>query len=68
MVAPPPKAKPAKAKTAGYQVGKLYAISGGSIKAKNPSCPKCGPGFFMALHKSRTHCGKCGYTEMKGKA
>ncbi len=25
-------------------------------------CPKCGPGIFLALHKDRKCCGKCGYT------
>jgi len=28
-------------------------------------CPKCGPGVFMAEHKDRYTCGKCGYTEFK---
>lgn len=28
-------------------------------------CPKCGPGVFLAEHKDRLHCGKCGYTEFK---
>ena len=32
-------------------------------KAKNKTCPKCGPGVFMAEHKNRSHCGKCGFTE-----
>ena len=30
-----------------------------------PVCPKCGPGVFMATHKDRVACGKCGYTEFK---
>jgi len=42
---------------------KLY--EGG--KSKNRFCPKCGPGIFMAKHKDRESCGKCGYTEMKSK-
>ena len=25
-------------------------------------CPKCGPGTFLAKHKDRQTCGKCGYT------
>lgn len=25
-------------------------------------CPKCGPGIFLAKHKDRQTCGKCGYT------
>lgn len=29
-------------------------------------CPKCGDGVFLAEHKNRVSCGKCGYTEFKG--
>ncbi|MCD6403782.1 MAG: 30S ribosomal protein S27ae, partial [Nanoarchaeota archaeon] len=25
----------------------------------------CGPGVFLAEHKDRFSCGKCGYTEFK---
>lgn len=28
-------------------------------------CPKCGVGVFLAEHKNRVSCGKCGYTEFK---
>ncbi len=31
-------------------------------KAKNQTCPKCGPGVFMANHGNRNSCGKCGYS------
>jgi len=41
------------------QIWKIY--EGG--KAKNPECPKCGKGIFMAIHKDRKVCGKCGYSE-----
>ena len=34
---------------------------------KNTTCPKCGPGYFVAKHKERVNCGKCGYTEMSKK-
>jgi ubiquitin-small subunit ribosomal protein S27Ae len=34
-------------------------------KAKRQACPKCGPGVFMAEHKNRLSCGKCGYTTFK---
>ena len=34
-------------------------------KAKNKSCPKCGPGVFMAEHKDRLVCGACKYVENK---
>jgi ubiquitin-small subunit ribosomal protein S27Ae len=44
------------------QVWKLYHQG---AKSKNKSCPKCGPGCFLAEHANRVSCGKCGYTEMK---
>jgi len=46
---------------------KQYEISGDSVKRKAKFCPKCGPGVFMAEHKDRSTCGRCGYTEMKKK-
>jgi len=61
-MAPAPKAtgKKAKSKYARY---KQYEISGSTIKRKNTSCPKCGPGHFLGSHKNRKSCGSCGYTE-----
>ncbi len=44
-----------------------YEISGSAVKRKNKFCPKCGAGVFMAEHKDRSTCGKCGYTEFKKK-
>ena len=44
---------------------KKYAIENGKIVRKGRTCPKCGPGVFLAEHKDRWHCGKCGYTEFK---
>ena len=46
---------------------KSYSIAGDKLERKNRSCPKCGPGIFMANHKDRSSCGKCSYTEMKSK-
>ena len=34
-------------------------------KAKNKTCPKCGPGFYLGEHSNRRVCGKCAYVEMK---
>ena len=45
------------------KVWKMYE-SKGNLARKNQSCPKCGPGYFLAKHKDRTSCGKCGYAEM----
>ncbi len=47
---------------------KLYIIEGNKIKRKNMFCPRCGAGVFMANHKDRYSCGKCGYTIMKKEA
>ena len=33
-------------------------------KAQGRFCPRCGPGVFLAKHKNRETCGKCGYGEM----
>ncbi len=51
----------AKKKT--YQIYKVYKVEGEEIKERNKYCPKCGKGIFMAKHKDRWHCGRCGYTE-----
>ncbi len=42
-----------------------YSVSDGKVERTKPVCPKCGPGVFMAAHKDRVSCGKCGYTEFK---
>lgn len=50
--------------------GKKYAhynISGDEVK-KDKTCPRCGPGTFLADHKTRVTCGKCHYTEFVGKS
>ena len=40
-----------------------YEVSGGILKRKQSFCPKCGHGIFLAVHKDRKTCGKCGYME-----
>ena len=42
------------------QVWKKYKIDDKVNRAK--TCPRCGPGVFMAMHKNRYYCGKCYYT------
>ncbi len=44
---------------------KLYKIDGGKAKHLRISCPRCGPGVFMAEHTNRFACGRCGYTDFK---
>ena len=45
----------------------LFDIKGDSVTRKRKNCPKCGPGIFLAQHKDRTTCGKCGYMEKASK-
>jgi len=45
---------------------KFFKIEGNKIIRMRKHCPKCGPGVFLAEHKNRFGCGKCGYTEFKG--
>ena len=43
-----------------------YKLEGNKV-TKAKCCPKCGSGVFMAVHKDRTTCGTCGYTEFSKK-
>ncbi len=58
--------KPHKNKPAGKKY-KHYTIDGESVK-RTKHCPRCGPGTFLADHKTRFSCGKCKYTEFVGKS
>lgn len=49
----------------GAKSGKLYEIEDGKVKRTHHTCPKCGPGVFLANHYDRYACGKCGYTRLK---
>jgi small subunit ribosomal protein S27Ae len=51
------------AKKPSYHVAKIYDVGGDTLKRARSSCPKCGPGIYLAKHANRTTCGKCGYTE-----
>lgn len=44
-----------------------YKIEGGKIVSRARSCPRCGPGIFLAISKDRSFCGKCKYTEFAEK-
>ena len=46
-------------------ISKYYETKDGKLVRKKKVCPKCGAWVFMAEHKDRWHCGKCGYTIMK---
>ncbi len=42
-----------------------YKIDGAKL-TKNRFCPRCGPGVFLMVAKSRVYCGKCHYAEFNG--
>lgn len=48
-------------------VYKYYKIEGDKIIRTKRDCPRCGKGVFMAEHKDRLSCGKCGFTEFTRK-
>jgi len=56
-----------KEKKAGVSKRLYYKLDGGKIARERQPCPKCGPGTFMAKHKDRVSCGRCGYTEFMKK-
>ena len=43
---------------------KMYKISGDKLERLNKPCPKCGKESYLAAHKDRLTCGKCGYMEV----
>ena len=45
----------------------IFKMEGDKITRLRRNCPKGGDGVFLADHKNRLSCGKCGYTEFKGK-
>ena len=59
--------KKAKKPNQPSQKWKAYTITGNTITRRLKSCPKCGEGVFLAQHKDRMSCGKCGYTEFAKK-
>ncbi|VUT27746.1 MAG: 30S ribosomal protein S27ae [Candidatus Syntrophoarchaeum sp. GoM_oil] len=46
-------------------IHEFYSVSDKEVKRMKQTCPRCGPGVFLADHINRKTCGKCGYTEFK---
>jgi small subunit ribosomal protein S27Ae len=61
------KAAPAAKKKKSFQRFKMYTVSGDKLERKNKTCPKCGKDSYLAGHKDRLTCGKCGYAEFTAK-
>ena len=53
-----------KGRVAVYQ---FYKVQQDKIVRSKRDCPRCGKGVFMAEHKDRYTCGKCGFTEFTHK-
>ncbi len=47
-------------------VWKYYDASSGKLTRLKKECPRC-KGSFLADHKDRLSCGRCGFTEFKKK-
>lgn len=43
-----------------------YKIEDGKL-VKARSCPRCGPGVFLAVSQGRSYCGRCHLTEFSKK-
>jgi len=46
----------------------FYEAKGSELSRKRKPCPRCGEGTWLAQHKGRAYCGKCGYTVFEGKS
>ncbi len=57
------KATGKKQKESNFSSKKSDKYKGGKFEGR--TCPKCGPGVHMAEHANRSHCGRCGYMEMR---
>jgi small subunit ribosomal protein S27Ae len=61
------KGKRPKKKHEKKKKGEYYTLKEERIEKRKPFCPRCGAGVFMAEHKNRLSCGRCGFTEWKSK-
>jgi len=60
-----PKKNPHKKRKVKLAILKFYKVDeNGKITRLRRECPnkECGAGIFMASHKNRQYCGKCGLT------
>ncbi|KII66211.1 Ubiquitin-40S ribosomal protein S27a [Thelohanellus kitauei] len=55
-----PKKIKHKLKKVKLRILKYYSVQkDGVVKRLRSSCPKCGPGVFLANHHDRLYCGRC---------
>ncbi len=48
------------------KIWEKYDVDGDEVKRKGRTCPRCGDGVFLAEHRDRLTCGRCGFSEIKG--
>ena len=58
-----PKKPKRKSKHKKIQIWTKYNIKDNQLERMGKFCPRCGPGTFLAIHKDRITCGRCGYSE-----
>lgn len=54
-----------KSKHRNVQIWKKFKVEVDKVSVLGSFCNRCGAGTFMAVHKNRIVCGKCGYGEQK---
>ena len=47
----------------GAKWSKYSVAEDGTLIRNAQFCPSCGPGVFLANHKDRKSCSRCGHTE-----
>lgn len=52
-----------KAKRPSPKVWTFYKIENNKLLRLRKFCPRCGAGVYLAQHKDRLSCGRCGFTE-----
>ncbi|MHA1369289.1 MAG: 30S ribosomal protein S27ae [Promethearchaeota archaeon] len=57
------KEKGAKAKEKAKKIQSIYVVENGRLVRNRMTCPKCGAGYYMAMHYDRRTCGNCNYTQ-----
>jgi small subunit ribosomal protein S27Ae len=60
-----PVSKPQKKERIETPMYKFYKVEKDKVSRLRRECPRCGKGTFLAEHKDRLTCGKCGYTSYK---
>ena len=55
-------------KHSSVKINSLYKVDNGKIVRARKPCPRCGDGTYMAHHKDRDYCGRCGLTIFERKA